>query len=182
MELILEDPNLRVEMIDIIKPSVLNEGILVDLMAIYNEKAGYTCHGGTTHMLVMYDCDVIVGGALLRLTASSVVIKRLCTMITLPEHSSKIVRCLQYFYPESEVHVSANAETSQFYSDHNFSKRNISHRCLCKSKRNMTHLVWSVKATSPQVVTRHKKGVWSDLHKKNLIESAPLIPFTYCIK
>lgn len=152
------------EIIDIVPPTDRSEQILTELMVIYNNEAAFTCHGDTNRVIVMYDNKIIVGGGLLRDTLLSIVIKRLCTMATFPEHSSQIILYLQSYYHATELHVSATSiEASLFYREHNFVKKNKSRNCMCKIHRSTTHLVWSGKVNSSRVITRHQEGEQSIL-------------------
>lgn len=151
------------EIIDIVPPTDRSEQILTELMVIYNNEAAFTCHGDTNRVIVMYINNIIVGGGLLRDTPRSIVIKRLCTTVTFPEHSSQIVLYLQNYYHATELHVSAtNNEASLFYRAHNFVKRNKSRNCMCKIQKSTTHLVWSGSENSTRVNTRHQQGEQSN--------------------
>lgn len=164
MEDILDNPNLRVNVIDIVDSSISTENILVKLMAIYNDKIDSMCHGETTHMLVMYDQTIIVAGALLRVTSKCVVIKRVCSCVTSPELALKIIQCLQYLYSNTELHLSAVEEKTILYKEVNFMKRNR-RNCLCKHRKGVEHIVWNYKPS--RVVTRQQKGARIRFQIKN---------------
>lgn len=84
MDNILDNPNLKVNVIAIVDKSVSTDNILIKLLAMYTGKVDSMCHGDTTHVLAMYDSTIIVAGALLRVTDKCVVIKRICSCVSSP--------------------------------------------------------------------------------------------------
>jgi hypothetical protein len=70
--------SLMIELIDIGETSPVTDGLLHFLQDVYNDAGKYPCHDGTTHIIVLYDNDKVVGGALLRISSCVIVIKRLC--------------------------------------------------------------------------------------------------------
>ena len=161
MEDILENPNLRIEVIDIADLSFSSGNISVKLMEIWNDTSGFMCNGDTTHTLVMYDSGMIVAGALLLVTDKCVIIKRVCvTNITPPEHTLKILRCLQRIYSTTELHMSILEDERRIYSEINFVRRHRKN-CPCKHSKHMEHTVWSIipKQDNPkQVIPRQSRG------------------------
>ena len=164
MDDILENPNLRVDVIEIDDLSFSSGNISVKLMEIWNDASGFMCNGATTHALVMYHYGMIVAGALLLVTDKCVVIKRVCvTNLTPHEHTLKIIRCLQRTYSTTELHISVHENESGFYSEINFVKRHRKN-CSCKHSKHMDHTVWSI--IPKEIIPRQSKGVvfvWREL-------------------
>jgi hypothetical protein len=154
MELLLNVVNMRIELVDVTTPSATIDNLFDSLLAIYDGQSGLICHNKPTNLIVMYEANVIVGGALLSVSPTTVIIKRQYTAIT----ASRIVSCIQEFYSKLEIHVSANSRMLPLYVDHNFVKKNRSVRCLCISRRFSSHLVWSALPPSPQVEMIHQNG------------------------
>jgi hypothetical protein len=156
MELLLYVANMRIELVDITTPSATIDLLYDSLLSIYDGQGGLICHNRPTDLIVMYESNIIVGGALLSVSPTTVIIKRQYTAST----TSRIVSCLQDFYSNLEIHVSANIKMFPLYAEHNFIKKNRSVRCLCISRRFASHLVWSApqQLPSPQVETIHQNG------------------------
>lgn len=168
MEDILENPNLRVEVLETADLSFSSGNISVKLMEIWNETSGFMCKGATTHTLVMYDCGMIVAGALLLVSDKCVVIKRVCiTNLTPPQHTLKIIRCLQLIYSTTELHITVPEDETRLYNDMNFVVRRHRKNCSCKLNKHMVHTVWSNQndVLPKQVIPRQSKGmlfVWKE--------------------
>jgi hypothetical protein len=157
MEDILENSNLSVEVIEIADLSFSSGNISVKLMEIWNDTSGFMCKGETTHTLVMYDSGMIVSGALLLVTDKCVIIKRVCiTNITPPEHTLKILRCLQRIYSTTELHLSILEGEIRLYSEINFVRRHRKN-CDCKHSKHMEHIVWS-NIPKDIIIPRKSKG------------------------
>jgi hypothetical protein len=149
MEDILDDLNLRVEIIKTEDLSLSSHDISVNLLEIMNDTSSFMCHGPTTHTLVMYDSNVIVAGALLHDTRMGIVIiKRICTCaITPPGHALKIIRCLQLAYPTTEIHLSVIEDESYIYKRMGKFRKRSRTNCMCIHNPHMEHLVWNIKPT-----------------------------------
>lgn len=145
MELLLNVANQRIELLDITTPSATTDHVFDMLLAIYDGPAGFNCHNRPSNLVVVYEANIIVGGALLSVSPTIVIIKRQYTANT----TSRIVSCLQNFYSNLEIHVSANFKMLPVYIEHNFVKKNRSVRCLCISRRFTSHLVWSFSTPPP---------------------------------
>jgi hypothetical protein len=142
--------------VDITTASATTDLLFDVLLAIYDGQAGLICHNRPTNLIVMYESTLIVGGALLSVSPTTVIIKRQYTSNT----ASRIVSYLQNFYSNLEIHVSANSKTLPIYIEHNFIKKNRSVRCLCISRRFASHLVWNApqQLLPPAVETIHQNG------------------------
>jgi hypothetical protein len=154
MELLLNVVNMRIELVDVTMPSATIDNLFDSLLAIYDGQSGLICHNKPTNLIVMYEANIIVGGALLSVSPATVIIKRQYTANT----ASRIVSCIQEFYSKFEIHVSANSRMFPLYIGHNFVKKNRSVRCLCISRRFSSHLVWSTPPPPPQVEIIHQNG------------------------
>jgi hypothetical protein len=154
----LAPANMRLEIVDIVgsSPEIV-DGLLQQLMVIFNNGAGFTCHGDTTHIVLLYRSGTVVGGGLLRVATTTVAIKRLCTNER--EHPSIIIRFLQERYKEKELHANPERGIVDFYLEHNFTRKSRTRRCLCKYSIKLSHLVWrGVMLSSHVGSTRHPKG------------------------
>ncbi len=164
MELLLNVVNLRIELVDIATPSATIDYLFDMLLAIYDGPGGFNCDNKPTHLIVMYEANIIVGGSLLSVSPTMVIIKRQYTANT----TSRIVSCLQSFYSNLEIHVSANSKMLPVYTEHNFVKKYNSARCTCISRRFASHLVWSSlppppppsPPSPPQAEMIHQNSEW----------------------
>ena len=100
------------------------------------------CHGNTTHMIVLYDEGVVVGGALLRSSPNVVIVKRLCTAKENIDHIEIIIKYLQRHCSSMDLHISVSDDCLRTLGTYGFTKKNRSRMCLCKINKKMTHLVW----------------------------------------
>jgi hypothetical protein len=105
--------------------------------------------GGTTNIVVVYALDNVVGGALINLTPTIVMVTRMCTYDA--EHSVAIVNYLRDRFDRFEIHLNVVCTSMQLYLNLDFVKRNRSPRCTCAVIRNESHLCW-VPPVVPQVV------------------------------
>lgn len=109
---------LKIELIDIAESSDLTEKLLNVLLDVYNEKGSFAYHGETTHIVALYDNGEVVGGALLTL---QFVMNR---------------------YRGTEIHSSPKDNAVNLFTSNGFV---VSRRrgCLCKIRKELTHLVWN---------------------------------------
>jgi hypothetical protein len=66
----------KIELLDIGDSTPITERLLQVLQDVYNDAGKYTCHGKTTHIMVLCDNGKVVRGALLRISNQVIVIKR----------------------------------------------------------------------------------------------------------
>jgi hypothetical protein len=97
----------KIELLDIGDSTPITERLLQVLQDVYNDAGKYTCHGGTTHIMVLYDNGKVVGGALLRISNRVIVIKRLCVGVENRNsiHTSTIIQYCLYFIFSWSKHV-----------------------------------------------------------------------------
>lgn len=95
---------------------------------------------GTTNIVVVSAVNNVVGGALISLTPTIVILKRMCTSDA--EHSVAIVNYLRDRFDGVEIHLNVVCTSMQLYLNLDFVKRNRSTRCLCALNKNESHLCW----------------------------------------
>ena len=124
----------RIDYVAIDDPSsvLLRQQLNVDRNDLY--------FAGTTNIVVVYAEDNVVGGALIDLTPTMVLVKRMCTSDA--EHSVAIVNYLRNTFDRVEIHLNVVCNSMQLYLNLDFVKRNRSSRCSCALNRNNSHLCW----------------------------------------
>ena len=95
---------------------------------------------GTTDIVVVYAVDNVVGGALINLTPTIVIVKRMCTSDA--EHSVAIVNYLRDRFHGVEIHLNVVTTSLHLYFNLEFIRRYRSTRCSCVHNRNDSHLCW----------------------------------------
>jgi hypothetical protein len=150
---LINDSYSKIELIDIRESSELTDNILRVLLDVYNDSGCFACHGETTHIIVLYDNEEIIGGALLRVSLRIVVIKRLCVVDFTSFHSSVILQFVKERYIGNEIHSSPKDNAFNFFMSNGFV---VSRRrgCLCKSRKELTHLVWNPLRTIVRVTSK----------------------------
>jgi hypothetical protein len=111
---------------------------------VCNDSGEYTCHGGTTHIMVLYDNGKVVGGALLRILNRVIVLKRLCVGVENRNsiYTSSIILYVISRYSTYEVHTTTTPESITVFVANGFEKRRRSLGCLCKNVKGLLHLSW----------------------------------------
>ena len=104
--------------IDIVHIDATRDQMLQQLLIINDDDAVNANYKETTNILLLYNSDVVVGGALLRVTENLIIVKRMYT--TISDHSVIIMRFLIKTYGGIEF---------------DFFKKN---QCIKRS-----HLAWS---------------------------------------
>ena len=110
--------NMRINIVDI---DATGDQMLQQLLVIYDDDAVYANYKETNNILLLYNSNVVVGGALLRVTKNLIIVKRMYTSV--PEHSVMIIRFLLKTYHGIEF---------------NFFRKKRSGRCMKRS-----YLAWS---------------------------------------
>jgi hypothetical protein len=135
----------KIEIIDIGKATPVTDRLLQVLQDVYNDSGKYTCHGGTTHIMVLYDNGKVVGGALLRISNRVIVLKRrLCVGVEKRNsiYSSSIIQYVISRYSTYEVHTTTTPESIVVFVANGFEQRRRSLGCLCKNVKGLMHLSW----------------------------------------
>jgi hypothetical protein len=134
----------KIELLDIGDSTPITERLLQVLQDVYNDAGKYTCHGGTTHIMVLYDNGKVVGGALLRISNRVIVIKRLCVGVENRNsiHTSTIIQYVISKYSTYEVHTTTTPESVTIFLANGFEQRRRSLGCLCKNVKGLLHLSW----------------------------------------
>lgn len=134
----------KIEILDIGDSTPITERLLQVLQDVYNDAGKYTCHGGTTHIMVLYDNGKVVGGALLRISNRVIVIKRLCVGVENRNsiHTSTIIQYVISKYSTYEVHTTTTPESVTIFLANGFEQRRRSLGCLCKNVKGLLHLSW----------------------------------------
>ena len=127
-------PNSRIDFID----SNHSEEVLLQLLAIYDDRAVFTNYGDTTNIAVLYISDILVGGALVRMTANLVIVKRMCTSDQ--QHSVIILQYLTEMFAGKEMHINVHLRSIAHYLALGFVKKNRSAKCMCIQRKFFSHL------------------------------------------
>jgi hypothetical protein len=140
----LPQNELKIDLIDIGRATPVTEKLLQVLHDVYNDAGKYTCHGETTHIIVLYDNSEVVGGALLRISNRIIVIKRLCVGLgnENSSHSSAIISYVVSTYSTYEIHITTTPEAVGIFLANGFIQRRRSLGCLCKKVKGMIHISW----------------------------------------
>jgi hypothetical protein len=97
----------------------------------------------TTHIVVVYDINDIVGGAIIRCSPEMVIVKQMCT--SNDEHSKSVVKFLRCEFDNIEIHLNVLCTTMHLYKDLDFVKRYRT-KCKCGRTNNISHMTWVPRA------------------------------------
>ena len=149
---------MRIDIVDI----NIADALLQQLSLIYNDAAAFVSYAETTHIVVLYDSNTVVGGALIRVKPNLVIVKRMCSSAS--EQSVSIVQFLKEKYRGTEVHLNVPCDTVDVYIGLDFKVKYRSVRCMCVNRKNISHLAWFAKTPTPLVAAIKRGNIISMLN------------------
>ena len=134
-EYMMVEHGTRIEFI--IVDDQISADILPQLLDIYDDKAATSNYGNTTNVVVLYMNDLVVGGALVRITTNLVIMKRMC--ISDQHHSVIILQYLSEMFHEMEMHINVHVSSIPHYRSLGFEIR-YRKNCNCAKRPSFSHL------------------------------------------
>jgi hypothetical protein len=124
----------------------ISEAILLQLLVIFDDRAAINNYGKTTNIVVLYKNDLVAGGALVRITANLVIMKRIC--ISDQHHSVMILQYLSEMFNGMEMHINVHSSLIAQYRALGFAKRYRT-KCNCAKRLSFSHLTLRGPMTAP---------------------------------
>jgi hypothetical protein len=116
--------------------------ILQKLSLVAKDSVKHPMSSAATHLVVIYD-DVkdVVGGALIRFSASGIVaVNQMFT--STHEHSLDLMKFLRNQYQLFEIHLNVPVHTVDLYKGLGFTKR-YRKGCHCGIRNGFIHITWA---------------------------------------